>query len=692
MSSEFTISVPPMCLDSPSKDFRTCANRFEILSRLAVWLLPQRPEELPCNLAVLIRPLLDFDFLDLIVFKEGSSEVLWHSVGAGQFPPPDVPMEETTYWWVYQQRQPLFISDWEQDERFAERREALKRLGFEYRSLCRLPLCNANSPIGVLSFASFRPHLFSDEEMRFLSMAASQVSVALINMLQRERLHRIELELEIRNARIAFLVGLASTQVSDTRLEDLLRDAAEGVRRVVRSDFSMAAVLDPETGRLLMHRSDPPDIDSYSMGPIAEKICSQILSAEASRVGATLEATNTGAHKILAGFSMAYLQPIRCLGQTLGFLAIAKQKEGAYTPDDVTLLKLVSSQMAIAIHQAAESGDLKRTGADVRAEGIEVNNETCVERKFPEIVGGSSALLEVLRGVEVAAPTECCVFIDGETGTGKELIARAIHNLSGRRDRPFVKVNCAAIPSGLLESELFGHEKGAFTGAIGRRAGRFEIADKGTLFLDEVGDLPLELQPKLLRVLQEREFEKLGSARTQRVDVRVIAATHRNLSQLIDNGEFRADLYYRLHVFPITAPPLRDRREDIPVLVHYYVNLYARRMKRRVETIPSHTLEVLMRYSWPGNVRELQHFIERAVILSPGRVLCAPLSELKHCSRFQDLGICTLEDVEREHVLRALRESSWVIGGRDGAAARLGLKRTTLAYRIRKLQIQRPPE
>src|ERR1700756_2189136 len=286
------------------------------------------------------------------------------------------------------------------------------------------------------------------------------------------------------------------------------------------------------------------------------------------------------------------------------------------------------------------------------------------EQVFEGIVGRSVALQRALQEVQVVAPTDCGVLILGETGTGKELIARAIHNLSARRDRPLIKLNCAAIPSGLLESELFGHERGAFTGAIMRKAGRFEIADKGTLFLDEVGDIPLELQPKLLRVLQEHEFERLGSTHTQQVDVRVVAATHRDLKQMVENGEFRSDLYYRLHVFPLSVPPLRERREDIPLLVRHFVDEYAQRMNRRIETISRHAMEALTSYSWPGNVRELQNFVERSVILSPGSVLRPPLADLKQtavetpCSE-----LSTLKEVEREHVLQAVRASNWVIGG-----------------------------
>jgi formate hydrogenlyase transcriptional activator len=314
-------------------------------------------------------------------------------------------------------------------------------------------------------------------------------------------------------------------------------------------------------------------------------------------------------------------------------------------------------------------------------------------RVFEGIVGGSAALQRALQEVEVVAPTDSGVLILGETGTGKELIARAIHNLSARRNRPFVKLNCAAIPSGLLESELFGHEKGAFTGAIMRKAGRFEAADKGTLFLDEVGDIPLELQPKLLRVLQEHEFERLGSIRTQQVDVRVVAATHRDLKQMVEDGEFRNDLYYRLHVFPLQVPPLRDRAEDIPLLVRHFVDEYARRMNRRIETISGRTMEVLTKYAWPGNVRELQNFIERSVILSPGTSLRAPLDELtQETVHVAQMPLSTLEEMEREHVLRALKESNWVTGGPKGAAAKLGMKRTTLAYRIRKLGIPVRPQ
>ncbi len=346
--------------------------------------------------------------------------------------------------------------------------------------------------------------------------------------------------------------------------------------------------------------------------------------------------------------------------------------------------------MLIAVENAL---DLKKAiwGHDKEAEHtLYLHDE--IRAKFGSIVGESPALNTALDLVTVVAPTNSSVLILGETGTGKELVARAIHKLSNRGDRAFVKLNCAAIPLGLLESELFGHEKGAFTGAIAQKTGRFELANKGTLFLDEVGDIPLELQAKLLRVLQEQEFERLGSNHTHKVDVRLIAATHRDLATMVKRTTFREDLYYRLKVFPIKVPALRQRAEDIPKLVWYFIELYSRRMNKKIDGIPSETMNALVRYLWPGNVRELQHFIERAVILSPHTILRAPISELEPFSaqKGSNMPMTGLAEVERDHILHALEVSNWVVGGRNGAAERLGMKRTSFVYRMQKLGISRP--
>ena len=311
------------------------------------------------------------------------------------------------------------------------------------------------------------------------------------------------------------------------------------------------------------------------------------------------------------------------------------------------------------------------------------------QRRFEQIIGKSPLLEAVLEQVAQVAPTDSSVLIQGETGTGKELIARAIHNLSARCGRPFIKLNCAAIPFDLLESELFGHERGAFTGAIAQKIGRFEMADKGTLFLDEVGDIPAGLQPKLLRVLQEQEFERLGSTRTQQVNIRLVAATNRNLAEMVKRGEFRSDLYYRLNVFPIPLPALRERRDDIPALVEHFVEIYSHRMDRQIAEIPAETMSALTSYAWPGNIRELQNFIERSVILSSGSVLHAPLATLKVSAETESLGATTLEDVERDHIRKILEQTRWVVAGPNGAAARLGIKRSTLYFRMQKLGISR---
>jgi formate hydrogenlyase transcriptional activator len=310
-------------------------------------------------------------------------------------------------------------------------------------------------------------------------------------------------------------------------------------------------------------------------------------------------------------------------------------------------------------------------------------------RRFEQIIGSSPALESVLEEVERVAPTDSTVLIQGETGTGKELIARAIHNLSSRCGRPFIKLNCAAIPFDLLESELFGHEKGAFTGAIAQKIGRFELADKGTLFLDEVGDIPPALQPKLLRVLQEQEFERLGGTRTHQVDVRLVAATNRDLVGMVKRNEFRSDLYYRLNVFPVELPPLRARREDIPALVEHFVEIYARRMGKQIEHIPPESMSALVMYQWPGNIRELQNFIERSIILTSGKVLHPPLASLRSAAEANSLGAITLEDAERDHIRKTLEQTRWVVAGPQGAAARLGIKRSTLYFRMQKLGISR---
>ncbi len=385
--------------------------------------------------------------------------------------------------------------------------------------------------------------------------------------------------------------------------------------------------------------------------------------------------------------------PLTTARRRLGALVFACGQASAYDTADVGFLQLVANQVAVAIDNALAFQEISELKDQLSKEKAYLEEEARTEHNFEDIVGRSAALRQVLKQVETVAPTGSTVLIRGETGTGKELIARALHDLSPRRQRTFVKINCAAIPTGLLESELFGHEKGAFTGAISQKVGRFELAHQGTLFLDEVGDIPPELQPKLLRVLQEQEFERLGSTKTISVDVRLVAATNRDLAAMVADGCFRSDLYYRLNVFPLVLPPLRERSDDIPPLVRHFTQRFARRMGRRIETIPSAVMEALVRYPWPGNIRELQNVIERAVILSHGSSLQVPLGDLQSAAAHDPAATgeaVTLADAEREHILDALREAGWVVGGPKGAAARLGMKRSTLLWKMKKLGVSRP--
>jgi formate hydrogenlyase transcriptional activator len=393
-----------------------------------------------------------------------------------------------------------------------------------------------------------------------------------------------------------------------------------------------------------------------------------------------------------------FLGPNRChvplvfRNRALGTLSLTSQvPEETFSEAHIKLLSEVAGQIAIALDNALSYRRIEELNARLAEEKLYLEDEIRTQFGFEEIIGRSPALHTVLRQVETVAPSDSAVVIYGETGTGKELIARAIHDLSSRRKRTFVKINCAAIPGGLLESELFGHEKGAFTGAIARRIGRFELAHGGTLFLDEIGEIPLELQPKLLRVLQEHEFERLGSSHTLKVDVRLVAATNRDLMQMVRERRFRDDLYYRLNVFPLSVPPLRDRREDIPILVRHFVQANARRMRKEITSISAESMELLTRYDWPGNVRELQNLIERAVIVSQGAVLQIPAGELrKPLTAAAAAPGGTLRTAEREHILQALEATGWVLAGPLGAAARLGLKRSTLQFRMKKLGIERP--
>jgi formate hydrogenlyase transcriptional activator len=496
------------------------------------------------------------------------------------------------------------------------------------------------------------------------------------------------------------LLGISQAIVSQRDLHALFQELADRLHQVARFDFLSLVLHEPASNTMRLHVLEtaepipprtvivlPPEEDPAGLVWQTQQPLITSNVTELRRWPRLLERVQS------YGVQSFCWLPLTTARRRLGALVFTCKQPAAYDAADLDFLQQVANQVAVAVENALAFQEIQALKDQLHQEKVYLEEEARADNNFGELVGESAALRRVLKEVETVAPTNSTVLIRGETGTGKELVARALHDLSPRKGRTFVKLNCAAIPTGLLESELFGHEKGAFTGAIMQKVGRFELAHGGTLFLDEVGDIPPELQPKLLRVLQEQEFERLGSTRTIKVDVRLVAATNRDLARMVAEGSFRADLYYRLNIFPVVLPPLRERPDDIPRLVRHFTQRFARRMGRRIETIPSAVMDALVRYAWPGNVRELQNVIERAVILSPGPSLQVPPGDLQPTqtqSPAPAAAAVTLAGAEREHILAALRETGWVLGGPEGAAARLGMKRSTLYKKMKKLGISRP--
>ena len=515
-----------------------------------------------------------------------------------------------------------------------------------------------------------------------------------------QALLRAQTEVETKNQRLKLLLDITNQVVSNLDLRDLLQAVSASVRQVMDCDGVGIMLPEANDQQLRLHALDFPECQHCGKGehvvPIANspegtafRTVQPVVMNSADGDRAEQGEGLTGCERIESSCFI----PLVSRNRSVGVLLLARLGRADFNQDDIEFLGQVAGQIAIAVENACAYHQIAELKDQLAQENLYLENEIRSAMNFEEIVGESPALLSALQQVETVAPTDSTVLIYGETGTGKELVARAIHDRSSRRSNAFVKLNCAAIPTGLLESELFGHERGAFTGAIAQRIGRFELAHRGTIFMDEIGEIPLELQPKLLRVLQEREFERLGNARTLRTDARLIAATNRDLAAMVDEHKFRADLFYRLNVFPVRVPPLRERPEDVPVLVRHFAQQFSRRMNRRIDTIPSETLQALARYHWPGNVRELQNIIERAVILSGGPVLRVPLSELKQQVANGHVDATkpdSLEEAEKRHILSVLEDVNWVVGGPSGAATRLGLKRSTLQFRMRKLGLFRP--
>ena len=596
-------------------------------------------------------------------------------------------------------REPVYVADILQESTWDDYRDLM--LPYGIRAVWSRPLFTREGKVLGTFAILYREVRTPDATDLQLIENASQIAGIAI-----ER-HLHEEALRYERDRLRLLLEVTSSTTSKLDLPRLIEALSTNLLSVTRCDFCALLLPDADSGELRVTTLYNPEargsLCDGTIIPIHGSICGKAFWTGKTQHFHHFEEVRDDPESFGNSVGRRFYQRVMAEGLVsgcdlpligrngvVGVLAVLKRSERAFERDDVTFLEQVAHQVAVAVENALEYERAVKDRDKETKQRLYLEEE--IRAQCGAIVGESLTLKAALQLVSVVAPTDSSVLILGETGTGKELIARAIRDLSARRERGFVKLNCAAIPLGLLESELFGHEKGAFTGAVAQKVGRFELANKGTLFLDEVGDIPRELQAKLLRVLQEQEFERLGSNRTHKVDVRLIAATHCDLAGMVKQGTFREDLYYRLKVFPIQIPALRQRTEDVPILVRHFTELYARRMNKRIDEIPNATMEALVRYSWPGNVRELQNFIERAVILSPDSVLRAPTSELEPFSAGVEPNVpmTGLEQVERDHIVRALEASNWVVGGSNGAAQRLGMKRTSLVYRMKKLRIRRP--
>jgi len=680
----------------------TLAERYQALLEVAETISAHRDlHELFRDLAQRLPRVVHVNFVALSLHDPVRNTMRLHTIQANV--PADLvgghegPVEESPAGLVWQTQEPIIVPDLAEERRWPKVTQFMSEDGVN--SFCVVPLTTAVRRLGAMGFLSLQKEAYGETDLEFLQQVGKQVAVAVDNVLNFANAEASQQALVRERDRLRLVLEINNAVVSHLELPKLLKAISGCLGRVIPHDLAWFCLYDPATHQLQTHALDFPNHQDFAEAgdPIplegtpeglAFTTQQPVLIRNLSLTEFPAEIIKRGA---AAGLKSGCAVPLISHGRALGTLSVVSTRAEAFSDDDAKLFGWIGAQVALAAANSMAYQEISSLKDKLAKEKLYLEEEIQTAYNFEEIVGDSRALKLLLKEIQTVAATDSTVLILGETGSGKELIARALHNLSNRRERTFVKLNCAAIPTGLLESELFGHEKGAFTGAIATKLGRFELADRGTIFLDEVGEIPLELQVKLLRVLQEQEFERLGSTRTVHVNVRVIAATNRDLGRMVEEQEFRSDLYYRLKVFPITAPPLRDRPEDIPLLVRHFAQKFAQRMKKRIETIPSEAMKALQTYHWPGNVRELENFIERAVILTQGQDLFVSLAELKRTpSHTTNSGTTTLEQAEREHILKALRESEWIIGGPAGAAARLGMKRTTLQSKMQKLNISRP--
>jgi len=689
------------------------AVRYETLVRMSRAIGAHRDlKELFGILMDELHGVVQFDFIGVSLRDQDSDKFQNYFIdmaSRSEFVPEEQLMpEETLTLWVYEQQEPLLRSTGEMEPRYGRLQAILKRLNI--RSTCALPLTTAHRKLGVITFCSKQVDTYSPNDIRFVSQVTDYIALAFDDALNFAALQRASEELQSKNDRLRLLLDVTNQVVSNLELRDLLRAISQGVRRVMQCDYAGLSLQDAENKQLRLYALDFPEGKGFFHEELAYSIEGSP-SGTAFRTMKPLTLQSPFAAwldspiaqiAVREGLKSVCCLPLISRNRAIGVLVLGRLRDDAFSQADISFLSQIANQIALAVENALAYREIRELKEQLSKEKLYLEDEIRTEMNFAQIIGNSASLRRVLKGVGTVAPTDSTVLIYGETGTGKELIARAIHDLSPRRSKPFVKLNCAAIPTGLLESELFGHEKGAFTGAIAQRIGRFEVANGGTIFLDEIGEIPLELQTKLLRVLQEREFERLGSSRTLRTDARLIAATNRDLEAMVSEQKFRSDLFFRLNVFPVHVPPLREREGDIPLLVRHFTQQFSRHMKKVMETIPSATMDALCRYHWPGNIRELQNVIERAVIISTGPALSVDVADLKFPKtnhpeeRVAPPNSTTnsglnhlLEETERQQVLQALKQCNWVVAGPDGAAALLGVNRSTLQVRIRKLGISR---
>jgi formate hydrogenlyase transcriptional activator len=640
-----------------------------------------------------LRGIVSFDHVGLILHDRNGNAMQGYIVNEPCNPvivSLRLPVEEDPAGWVWLNQQSLLVSPLQSETRWPEFVSRARDFGIS--SLMLVPLTTGNNRLGAFGFGSVARLDPSPAEIAFLERVASEFAVAVESFLAKQEALR-------ERDRLQALCDITHVLVSKLDRDELFSAISEQLSRLIRHDYALLTLCNG-TGGLDVYslRCTNPRFLEELKGPLDP---AGMPSAEALATGKPVVACdldidrypNPNFRRLVAlGAKSACLVPLIARDRTLGTLDLCRTTDEAWTPEDIEFLVQVASQIAMTVSNSLAYRELADMKDRLATEKLYLEDEICLDQNIGNMVGEGPGCQGVLKSIQTVAPTDATVLVTGETGTGKELVARAIHELSGRSEGSFIKVNCAAIPASLLESELFGHEKGSFTGAVAQKLGRFELAHQGTLFLDEIGEMPLELQPKLLRAIQDQEFERVGGSRTIRTDARLVAATNRDLKAMVEEGKFRADLYYRLHVFPLHVPPLRDRREDIPLLTRYFVQKHAHRMGRNIDTIPTSVLDALTSYDWPGNIRELQNVLERSVILTSGSALQVPLHELTGTAApvaWHGTSAAGPHDPERARILKALEDARGQVGGPDGAAARLGLKRTTLQSRMRKYNISR---